>query len=94
MTRPQPKILLSKQNEKTKKIEEVIEAEYIYAVFYEGKPINLKIKSEFVDHSQSKYRKSSFPNKGHAINLAKKLNEKYDTNKFYVVMLKNGNVIQ
>lgn len=93
MTRPKPKVLLSVSNEKTNKVEEVLEADCVYAVFYKGKPINLRIKSEFVDHSQSKYRKSSFQNEGHALHLAKKLNKKYDTNEFYVVKLQNGEIL-
>lgn len=93
MSRPKPNVLLSINNEKTKKIEEVLEAECIYAVYYKNKPINIKIKSEFVDHSQAKYRKTSFPSEAHAVNLAKKLNEKYNTDEFYVVKLQDGNII-
>ncbi len=40
-----------------------------------------------------KYKKVSFSNSGHAINLAKKLNTLFKTDKFTVVLMKQGETI-
>jgi hypothetical protein len=40
-----------------------------------------------------RYRKTSFPNSGHAINLAKKLNQQFHTDKFTVVLMNSGDPI-
>jgi len=40
-----------------------------------------------------KYKKSSFSNPGHAINLCKKLNTQFKTNRFSVVLLNSGSAI-
>ena len=40
-----------------------------------------------------KYKPVSFSNSGHAINLAKKLNKQFNTNKFTVVLLKYAETI-
>ena len=42
MSRPKPKVLLSKTDRVTYKTEEVLESTAIWAVFFDGKPINLK----------------------------------------------------
>jgi hypothetical protein len=42
MSRPKPIVLLTISNKETYKQEEVLAAEGIWAVFYDGKPINLK----------------------------------------------------
>jgi hypothetical protein len=41
-----------------------------------------------------KYKKVSFSNPGHAHNLSKKLNAQFKTDKFTVVLLKQGDVVQ
>jgi hypothetical protein len=45
MSRPKPTILLELTNKKTYKTEQVLDAEAIWAVFYQDKPINLKTSS-------------------------------------------------
>ncbi len=45
MSRPKPTVLLQHSNKTTFKMDEVLAAEGIWAVFYEGKPINLKSSS-------------------------------------------------
>jgi hypothetical protein len=45
MSRPKPIVLLTISNKETYKQEEVLAAEGIWAVFYDGKPINLKTSS-------------------------------------------------
>ena len=43
MSRPKPNVLLEHVNKKSYKSEQVLEAEAIWAVFYQEKPFNLKI---------------------------------------------------
>ena len=42
MSRPKPRILSEKTDRQTYRSEQVLAAEGIYAVFYDGTPINLK----------------------------------------------------
>lgn len=93
MSRPKPNILLSSEDTKTSRIEEIIKVSAIYAVFYDNSPINIKWSSEYVDDVQPKYRKTSFPSEAHAHNLADRLNKKFNTDKFKVVMLSDGEII-
>ena len=74
MSRPKPTVLLQHSNKTTFKLDEVLAAEGIWAVFYDGKPINLKSSSLVANYPGPKYKKVSFSNPGHAENLAKKLN--------------------
>lgn len=93
MSRPKPKILLDYTDPKTFKAEQVLEAEAIYAVFYEGKPINLRSINSLVNYPGPKYKKVSFSNPGHAFNLAEKLNKLFKTDKFKVYELTGGKPI-
>lgn len=90
MARPKPHIILENINPKTYKAEQVLDTEAIYAVFYQGKPINLRTLSHLVSYPGPKYRKVSFSNSGHAFNLAEKLNKMFKTNDFTVYKLTNG----
>jgi hypothetical protein len=90
MSRPKPSILLEITNKKTYKTEQVLEAEAIWAVFYQDKPINLKTSSIVAQRMGPKYKKVSFSNAGHAINLAEKLNKMFGSNDFSVYKLVTG----
>ena len=90
VSRPKPNVLLEITNKKTYKTEQVLEAEAIWAVFYKDKPINLKISSIVVQQLGPKYKKVSFSNSGHAINLAKKLNKMFNSQDFSVYKLTTG----
>lgn len=90
MSRPKPNVLLETTDRKTYKVDQVLEAEAIWAVFYKGKPFNLKSFSMISNYPGPKYKKVSFSNPGHAINLAKKLNDLYTTNEFNVYCLTSG----
>ena len=90
MSRPKPTVLLTISNKETYKQEEVLAAEGIWAVFYDGKPINLKSSSLVSNYPGPKYKKVSFSNPGHAENLVKKLNAVHKTDKFGVYLLKTG----
>ena len=93
MSRPKPNVLVELTNKSTYKTEQVLAAEGIWAVFFDGKPINLKTSNLLVQYPGPKYKKVSFSNQGHAINLAKKLNTQFRTNKFSVVLLTQGEII-
>lgn len=92
MSRPKPTILLEYVNKKTYKVEQVLDSEAIWAVFYQGKPFNLKSSNMLTSYPGPKYKKTSFSNPGHAHNLAKKLNDLFDTDEFAVYKLVSGTV--
>ena len=93
MSRPKPEVLVEVTNKQTYKSEQVLAAAGIWAVFFDGKPINLKTSNLLVQYPGPKYKKVSFSNQGHAINLAKKLNIQFRTNKFSVVLLTQGETV-
>ena len=93
MSRPKPQVLVELTNKSTYKTEQVLAAEGIWAVFFDSKPINLKTSNLLVQYPGPKYKKASFSNQGHAINLAKKLNTQFRTDKFSVVLLTQGETI-
>jgi hypothetical protein len=93
MSRPKPNVLIELTNKTTYKTEQVLASEGVWAVFYEGKSINLKTSNLLVQYPGPKYKKVSFSNPGHARNLAKKLNTQFKTNKFTVVLLRNGDQV-
>ena len=90
MSRPKPTIVLEHVNKTTYVAEQVLSSEGIWAVYYDSKPINLKTHNILVSYPGPKYKKVSFSNKGHAINLAKKLNVLFKTDKFSVFLLQKG----
>jgi hypothetical protein len=90
MSRPKPKVLLENINNKTYKSEQILEADAIWAVFYQGKPFNLKSANALTNYPGPKYKKVSFSNPGHAHNLANKLNELFKSQEFTVYKLTSG----
>lgn len=93
MSRPKPNVLLEFTDKNTYKSEQVLASEGIWAVYYQNKPINLKSFNSLVGYPGPKYKKVSFSNPGHAINLAKKLNKLFKTEDFSVVLLNSGTKI-
>ena len=93
MSRPKPTVLVEHVNKVSYKSEQVLSSEGIWAVFYNGQPVNLKSGNMLVSYPGPKYKKTSFSNPGHAINLAKKLNTLFKSDKFSVVLLKQGDKI-
>jgi hypothetical protein len=90
MSRPKPTVILEQANRETYKVEQILESEAIWAVFYKGKPFNLKSGSLLASYPGPKYKKVSFSNPGHARNLAKKLNTMFKTEDFSVYKLTTG----
>jgi hypothetical protein len=93
MSRPKPKVLAEVLNKTTYKSDQVLASDGIWAVFYDNQPINLKIVNVVSNFPGPKYKKVSFSNRGHAINLCKKLNLQFRTDKFSVVLLSVGQKI-
>jgi len=93
MARPKPTIILEHTDQKTFRSEEVLKAEAIYAVFYDGSPISIRSFNSLVNYPRPKYKKVSFPTAGHAFNLAEKLNSRFKTKKFAVLKLTQGETI-
>ena len=93
MSRPKPNVLIELANKSTYKTEQVLASEGVWAVFYQKKPINLKTSNLLVQYPGPKYKKVSFSNPGHAINLARKLNLQFKTDLFTVVLLKSGDQV-
>jgi hypothetical protein len=93
MSRPKPKVIIEQTDKRTYRSEQVLSADGIWAVFYDNRPINLKSGNLLVNYPGPKYRKVSFSNRGHAINLARKLNQQFNTDLFSVVLLTQGETI-
>ena len=94
MSRPKPTVLFTQTDRETYKVDEVLLSDGIYAVFYDGMPINLRCSNSLVDYPGPKYKKVAFPNPGHAHNLADRLNKKFKSTRFEVVKLSDGEVIK
>ena len=92
MARPKPSILLEFVN-KQYMAEQVLSADAIYAVFYQGKPINLRTLNHLISYPGPKYKKCSFGNSGHCFNLSDRLNKIFKTTDFSVVKLTDGVII-
>jgi len=93
MSRPKPTVILENINSKTYKSEQVLEADAIWAVFYQNEPFNLKSSNALTNYPGPKYKKVSFSNPGHAHNLAKKLNELFKCEDFAVFKLTEGELV-
>lgn len=92
MSRPKPTVILEHVNSKTYKCEQVLQADAIWAVFYQGKPFNLKSSNALTNYPGPKYKKVSFSNPGHAHNLAQKLNSMFKCEDFEVYRLTSGDI--
>ena len=93
MSRPKPTIILENVDKTNYKCEQVLKAEAIWAVFYQGEPFNLKTSNAITNYPGPKYKKDSFSNPGHAHNLAKKLNEMFKSEDFAVYKLTQGELV-
>ena len=94
MSRPKPTVILEHINNKTYRCEQVLAAEAIWAVFYQGKPFNLKSSNALTNYPGPKYKKTSFSNPGHAFNLAEKLNSMFNSDEFTVYKLSDGEQVE
>jgi|TARA_R110000851_G_scaffold206896_1_gene358868 hypothetical protein len=93
MSRPKPTVLKEFVDKKTYKTEQILQSEAIWAVFFQDKPFNLKSANLLTSYPGPKYKKTSFSNPGHALNLTKKLNILFDSDEFTVVKLTVGEIV-
>jgi hypothetical protein len=93
MSKTQPTVLVEYVDKNTYKVDQVVAAAGVWAVYYDNQPINLKSSHYLSSDIPPKYKKTSFSNPGHARNLCKKLNVQFKTDKFTVVFLNTGRVI-
>ena len=91
MSRPKPTVLLENVDKASYKCEQVLKADAIWAVFTK-RLFNLKT-SNAITNPGPKYKKVSFSNPGHAHNLAKKLNDLFNTKDFEVYKLTQGETV-
>ena len=94
MSRPKPTVILEKVEKETYKSEQVLASAGIWAVFYDKNPINLKTFNMLISYPGPKYKKVSFSNPGHAINLAQRLNTLFKTDEFEVYVLTKGEKLE
>ncbi len=92
MARPSPTVLLESPPSTSHKFEQVLKSNGVWSVYYKNNPINLKTVS-VIAFTAPRYKPTSFSNKGHAINLAKKLNKQFSTTDFTVVVLQHASSI-
>jgi hypothetical protein len=90
MSRPKPRIIAEHANRRTYQSLQVVASDGIWAVYYDGAAINLRTSNILTNYPGPKYKKVSFSNPGHAINLARKLNTQFQTDLFTVVLLRQG----
>ena len=93
MSRPKPTVILSVTDPKTFTAEQVLRSEAIFAVFLDDSPVNLRTLHTAIDEGP-KYKKCSFSNAGHAHNLRDKLRQLFRTDRFTVVKLTSGVVVE
>lgn len=96
MSRPKPTVLFE-FTDKEYKCEEILKSESVYAVCFDGQPINLRSRNKMnynamlgKEYPGPKYKKTSFTNPGHAFNLAERLNSLFKTDKFEVHQMVMG----
>ena len=93
MTRTSPRIVAEMADNRTYKVDQVLESSGIWTVFYDNQPFNLRTLHLLDTDVPSKYKKTSFSNPGHARNLCRKLNQKFKTDKFTVVFMTTGDQV-
>jgi hypothetical protein len=91
MSRPKPRVLIEHIDPNTHTIEQILEADAIWAVVYKNEPFNLRSTTK---QTGSKYKKSSFSNPGHAHNLSNRLNTIFNCNDFSVIKMTKGIIVR
>lgn len=81
--RPKPEILLRTGNEDGTPETRVISAKGVYLVLYKGKPFNLTTDRS-PEGQPPIYRRTTYPHKKSAVNLAASLNKLFEVEDFTV----------
>lgn len=94
MSRPKPYVLLEHITPEWKSIQ-ICEADAVYAVCYQGRPIQVKTHADInSNYVRPKYAKTMYANSGHAFNMAERFNALFNTTDFSVVMMTAGRVLK
>jgi hypothetical protein len=91
MARPGPNIIC--EHTENNKTIQVATADAVYAVLYQGEPIKLRNFNPGIKYIGFKYSKTSFPEPGHAIRLARYLNQVHNTQDFAVGIMSAARII-
>lgn len=83
MARPAPTVLATVLNRKTYWELQVLDADYLYAVQYDGHAIGIRYDAD----TYWKYHSTTSVSKGTMKRLARRLNKQFQTDKFTVVRL-------
>ncbi len=70
-------------------LNQIVEINDLYVVLYENSFFSIKISNKLTDHPGPKYKKMVFVSENQATKTAKKLNEKFKTDKFSVRKISN-----
>lgn len=92
MSRTAPTVVAS--HTEGDRVHEVCDADAVYAVLYLGRPIKLRTHRPGDKWFGFKYGKSMFPEPGHAIRLANKLNLVHGTDEFTVAVMTVGRTVK
>jgi hypothetical protein len=85
-----PTVLLTKSSDGSARTTEILSADAVYAVFYDGKPINERHTHPL--HS-TRYDRPVYVNSESAISVAKRLNREFTTDLFTVHHMISGDVV-
>jgi hypothetical protein len=80
--RPKPQILLSQTNKKYVATE-ILESTATWAVYYQDKPFNLRLRNTLLDNV-GKHKRTVYSLPGHAFALMRRLNALFRTRDFSV----------
>lgn len=92
MSRPKPNILLQKL-EKNYDSLQLIDVTGIFCVLYKNEPFAIRSLNVLLDKPIIKYNRTSFPNVGFAVALAKKLNKLFNCTDFTVATCSIGEIV-
>lgn len=93
MARPKPDVLFDRIDTNFR-CEEILKAGEIYAVCYEGEPIHVRTYHKLIKDKKTKYKNCSFTTAAPAYNLAQRLNEFFNSDKFSVFQMTIGREIK
>jgi len=91
MARPGPQVICE-HNENDRTVQ-ICVADAVYAVVYQGQAIKLRTLNQSQRYQGYKYGKTSFPEPGHAIRLARDLNLTYNTQDFAVAVMTPARIV-
>jgi hypothetical protein len=90
--RPKPEILIEVTDRRYRAVE-ICRGDGVFAVTYQGKPINVRRVNRLLD-GDLKYSRSVFVLSGHAFSLARKLNRLFGGNDFQVMKMTMGYFVE